>query len=201
MSIRTMIRSCLRSFSDLSNNLGQHNHIYEDELPAAPWGDEFARLRIWTANFEAHQIGQASLDFSLRDASTLRQQTLNLLHSLEKLLNSTQDISSDKSKHGSLRTKVNVNHTDNAKRTLDYDGCEEDSGADDTMESGGADRDKVDDGSGGEVLATLQSNYGLLVTIVQCLYSLARLFKDPVQHDFLAGSLKGDAAEFERIDQ
>ncbi|KAL8955250.1 MAG: hypothetical protein Q9193_006826 [Seirophora villosa] len=201
MSIRTAVKSCLRSFSDLTEGFERHYHRYEDALPASAWEDELARLRIWTANVRAHQIGQASLDFRLRDNSPLRQQTLDLLHSLEQLLIYIGRYLLQGSDHDSLSSRATVSHLHNTTNLLHHNECKEDSGIDDNKETGDADCDKADDGNDDSPLIKLQSHYELLVTIVQCLYRLATLFKDPAQHDFLACSLKSDAAEFETIDQ
>lgn len=201
MSIRTAVKSCLRSFSDLTEGLERHYHRYEHALPAAVWEDELARLRIWTANVRAHQIGQVSLDFRLRDNSPLRQQTLDLLQSLEQLLTSVQTYFSAGSDHDSLSTGATGSHLHSATNLLHDGECKEDSGIDDKKELGDAESDKADDRNDDSRLIKLQSHYELLVTIVQCLYRLSILFKDPSQHDFLVCSLKSDAAEFERIDQ
>ncbi|KAL9051690.1 MAG: hypothetical protein Q9206_004607, partial [Seirophora lacunosa] len=201
MSIRTAVKFCLRSFSDLTEGLERHSGRYEHALPAAAWEDELARLRIWTANVRAHQIGQASLDFRLRDNSPLRQQTLDLLHSLEQLLTSIGSYLLEGSDHDNLSVGATVSHLHEAKHVLHDDECKEDSGIDDDKKPRDADSGKADGGNDDNRLIKLQSHYELLVTIVQCLYRLAILFKDPAQHDFLACSLKSDAAEFERIDQ
>ncbi|KAI4091624.1 MAG: hypothetical protein LQ344_003975 [Seirophora lacunosa] len=139
--------------------------------------------------------------FRLRDNSPLRQQTLDLLQSLEQLLTSIESYLSAGSGHENLSTGATVSHLHTAKNRLHDDECKEESGMNDDKEPGDADSDKIDDGNDDSRLIKLQSHYELLVTIVQCLYRLAILFKDPAQHDFLACSLKRDAAEFERIDQ
>ena len=42
------------------------------------WQDEFGRFKIWAANIGAHQTGHLSLDFRLRDASSVREQVLRV---------------------------------------------------------------------------------------------------------------------------
>ncbi|KAL8896798.1 MAG: hypothetical protein Q9207_007529 [Kuettlingeria erythrocarpa] len=46
------------------------------------WEDERGRLRIWAGNIGAHQTGQSSLDFRLRDSSHVYQQIVKLLEHL-----------------------------------------------------------------------------------------------------------------------
>jgi hypothetical protein len=42
---------------------------FETEVSVRKWEDELGRLRVWAANIGAHQSGQSSLDYRLRDAS------------------------------------------------------------------------------------------------------------------------------------
>ncbi|KAL9014678.1 MAG: hypothetical protein Q9173_000674 [Seirophora scorigena] len=46
------------------------------------WEDERGRLRMWAANIGAHQTGQSSLEFRLRDSSHIQQQIIRLLENL-----------------------------------------------------------------------------------------------------------------------
>ncbi|KAL8957876.1 MAG: hypothetical protein Q9193_004961 [Seirophora villosa] len=46
------------------------------------WEDERGRLRMWAANIGAHQTGQSSLEFRLRDSSQIQQQIIRLLGNL-----------------------------------------------------------------------------------------------------------------------
>ncbi|KAJ6009974.1 hypothetical protein N7522_004990 [Penicillium canescens] len=65
---------------------------HAEEVSLQSWKDEMGRLRIWSANIGAHQRGQSSLDFHLRDASHIRSQTINLLQGLEDLLNDLKEV-------------------------------------------------------------------------------------------------------------
>lgn len=58
---------CLRRFTFLTTHL--ELSTFEVEVPQAAWGDELGRLRVWAANIGAHQTGQSSLDYRLRNAS------------------------------------------------------------------------------------------------------------------------------------
>ncbi|KAI4184946.1 MAG: hypothetical protein LQ348_004457 [Seirophora lacunosa] len=46
------------------------------------WEDERGRLRMWAANIGAHQTGQSSLEFRLRDSSQIQQQIIRLLEKI-----------------------------------------------------------------------------------------------------------------------
>ncbi|EXJ94596.1 hypothetical protein A1O1_02992 [Capronia coronata CBS 617.96] len=62
---------------------------YAAEVPTNLWTDELGRLRLWAANIGAHQTGQSSLDYRLRDASHIKGQTIKLL---ERLRQNLQDL-------------------------------------------------------------------------------------------------------------
>ncbi|KAJ5404486.1 Zinc finger C2H2 [Penicillium cosmopolitanum] len=79
------LKSLTRLFADESLQ-GRH-----DVAPAL-WQDELGRLRVWAANIGAHQTGTSSLDYRLRDASHIKDQTLLLLGRLQRL---AQDIEDD----------------------------------------------------------------------------------------------------------
>lgn len=79
-SIASSLIPCLRTF----NNLVARDELnaHEAEVPRIAWNDELGRLRIWAANIGAHQTGQSSLDYRLRDASHISKQILSLLGDL-----------------------------------------------------------------------------------------------------------------------
>ncbi|ERF73256.1 hypothetical protein EPUS_03088 [Endocarpon pusillum Z07020] len=79
-SIASSLIPCLRNF----NNLVARDELnaHEAEVPRIAWNDELGRLRIWAANIGAHQTGQSSLDYRLRDASHISKQILSLLGDL-----------------------------------------------------------------------------------------------------------------------
>lgn len=89
-SISSKLIPCLRNFKALlaSPELA----AYEAEVPHAAWQDEMGRLRIWAANIGAHQTGQSSLDYRLRDASHISQQILKLLDDLSFTLEEIEEV-------------------------------------------------------------------------------------------------------------
>lgn len=86
MSISIALKTSLRVFNELLELVKDSQYSYGAEVPAASWYDERGRLRIWAANVGAHQTGQSSLDFRLRDTSHVRQEILDLLADLRGLL-------------------------------------------------------------------------------------------------------------------
>ena len=85
-SISAKIVPCLKSFNQLAEQVELPDYSREAEVSPALWGDELGRLRIWAANIGAHQAGQSSLDFRLRDASHISNQITKLLEDLEQTL-------------------------------------------------------------------------------------------------------------------
>jgi hypothetical protein len=88
--ISSSLKSCLKLFVELieSERLAQ----FETEVSVRKWEDELGRLRVWAANIGAHQSGQSSLDYRLRDASHLRTETTNLLNSLREALQDLHEV-------------------------------------------------------------------------------------------------------------
>ncbi|KAL8686312.1 MAG: hypothetical protein Q9218_007196 [Villophora microphyllina] len=91
MSINIALLTSLRVFGELAKLVEDIQYKYGAEVPAANWTDERGRLRIWAANVGAHQTGQSSLDFRLRDASHIRQEIVDLLTDLHRLLENIKD--------------------------------------------------------------------------------------------------------------
>ena len=82
-SISAILVPCLKSFNELQEQVERLDYSREAEVSAASWRDELGRLRVWAANIGAHQTGQSSLDFRLRDASHISKQVTKLLKDLE----------------------------------------------------------------------------------------------------------------------
>ncbi len=90
-SISAILIPCLKSFNQLQERVEQPDYGYEREVSSTAWGDELGRLRIWAANIGAHQTGQSSLDFRLRDASHISNQVTKLLRELNHSLDDIVD--------------------------------------------------------------------------------------------------------------
>jgi hypothetical protein len=75
---------------------GRHFHSLIKALPNAPrfaaqikpgtTNDEFDRFKVWAGNIAAHRKGHRSLEYRLRDAPHLKDETCNLLTALKESL-------------------------------------------------------------------------------------------------------------------
>ncbi|EEA19561.1 hypothetical protein TMatcc_009696 [Talaromyces marneffei ATCC 18224] len=86
-TISQLLNQCLREFAAITDS--ESVVRYETEVSHRRWLDELGRLRVWSGNIGAHQTGQSSLDYRLRDASHLREETTRLL---SRLLHIFQDV-------------------------------------------------------------------------------------------------------------
>ncbi|KIX96002.1 uncharacterized protein Z520_08257 [Fonsecaea multimorphosa CBS 102226] len=86
-SISSVLVDCLKLFNTLISRTELAS--YSTEVPMSLWTDELGRLRLWAGNIGAHQTGQSSLDYRLRDASHIKGQTVKLL---ERLRQNLQDL-------------------------------------------------------------------------------------------------------------
>ena len=89
-TISSLLIECMGSFSQLitSGDLKE----YDSEVHKDLWEDELGRLRVWASNIGAHQTGQSSLDFRLRDASHIKRQTIKLLEALRRTLSNLGEV-------------------------------------------------------------------------------------------------------------
>ncbi|CAG8929383.1 unnamed protein product [Penicillium salamii] len=89
-SISSIIQVCLKQ---LGHIIASHElEKYQSEVLPDLWSDELGRLRVWTANIGAHRTDQSSLDYRLRDASHLKDQTLRALGRLQRTIQDLQDV-------------------------------------------------------------------------------------------------------------
>ncbi|KAI4156888.1 MAG: hypothetical protein L6R39_000934 [Caloplaca ligustica] len=82
LSISSSLIACRQVFNELIDDIKKVGEENPEWLRIQDWEDERGRLRVWAANIGAHQIGQSSLDFRLRDSSHIRQQIVKLLDEL-----------------------------------------------------------------------------------------------------------------------
>jgi len=92
ISISSSIVACLKAFNEFIEEIQDSNKEEPEGLQVQTWQDELGRLRIWAANIGAHQTGQSSLDFRLRDSSHIRQQIIKLLDELPQRLRNVRDV-------------------------------------------------------------------------------------------------------------
>ncbi|KAL4820493.1 hypothetical protein BDW67DRAFT_95799 [Aspergillus spinulosporus] len=89
-TISQALNQCLRNFTALTESEALAR--YEPEVSRRRWLDELGRLRVWSGNIGAHQSGQSSLDFRLRDASHLREETIKLLNRMFHILQNVMEV-------------------------------------------------------------------------------------------------------------
>lgn len=80
-SIRHHHDQCFRGFNALCSVLGREAEYHKELLPEVV-SDLFGRFNVWAGNIGAGQQGQASLDFRLREASSVKERVVGLLRSL-----------------------------------------------------------------------------------------------------------------------
>jgi len=92
ISISSSIIACLKAFNEFIEEIQDPDKDEPEGMQVQTWQDELGRLRIWAANIGAHQTGQSSLDFRLRDSSHIRQQIIKLLDELPQRLQDVRDV-------------------------------------------------------------------------------------------------------------
>ena len=89
VSIKTAFDAGRKAFENFIRAIQELDKERPEELSISSWEDELGRLRMWAGNIGAHQSGQSSLDFRLRDSSHIRQQIVNLLDQIPQRLQDT----------------------------------------------------------------------------------------------------------------
>ena len=93
--ISSSIIACLKSFNEFIKDIRHLQDKNVRGLDPSAWEDELGRLRMWAANIGAHQMGQCSLDFRLRDASHVREHIIKLLQGLLRRLRDARVVLAD----------------------------------------------------------------------------------------------------------
>ena len=91
VSIKITFEATRKAFRDFLESIQNPVVTTSQELNVETWQDEFGRLCMWAANIGAHQTGQSSLDFRLRDSLHIRQQIIKLLDQIPKTLLEVKD--------------------------------------------------------------------------------------------------------------
>lgn len=89
-TIPALLKQCLKELTDIT--CSSELQRYESEVSHRSWLDELGRLRIWAGNIGAHQTGQSSLEYRLRDASHLKNETIKILQRMLQGLESISDL-------------------------------------------------------------------------------------------------------------
>ncbi len=165
-SISDLTRGCLKQLNILASSEALLKH--QNEVPLRAWKDELGRLRLWAGNIGAHQTGQSSLEYRLRDASHLKDQTVKILGAIESLITDLQATLSE--------------NNEQEEKLLDED-----------IEGLLAELTLEDDSNG---TMTTQEAYESLVERVSLLFDISMAVRRPAHHDRLIGTEKGDAEPF-----
>ena len=85
-SIEAHVVTCLASFKLLANAFEASEDQHQVALLKAALADCNGRFRVWCGNVGAHRTGKASLDYRLRNSSTIKTGVIRLLRDLNGLL-------------------------------------------------------------------------------------------------------------------
>ncbi|KAI4120029.1 MAG: hypothetical protein LQ338_007209, partial [Usnochroma carphineum] len=125
------------------------------KAPLSKWNDEKGRLRVWAANIGAHQTGQSSLDFRLRDAPHIHRKILQLIDDLIETIHEVQEIHEiilkPESEQSDEHESISLHGTDS-------------SGYDEDPES------------------EMDQLYRSVVNIIDCLFQMSMLVRKPARH-------------------
>ncbi|KAL4899992.1 hypothetical protein BDW74DRAFT_183131 [Aspergillus multicolor] len=172
-TISELLHSCLKQFAKLFSldALAQIRDL--TEIPLQAWKDELGRLRVWAANIGAHQKGQSSLDYRLRDSSHIRLQTIKVLEATKTLLEDIENILLGSSEPGETSLDEELE-----------------------MQSLCAELE-LDLGNPSSGRTELQDAYQSLVNKISQLFDISMTIRRPTHHDRLIGTEKIDGKPFE----
>ncbi|OQE36869.1 hypothetical protein PENCOP_c011G07652 [Penicillium coprophilum] len=165
-TIATVLSQCLEEFAELISSGALAR--YENDVSQPRWSDELGRLRIWAGNIGAHQTGQSSLDYRLRDASHLKNETVKILQRMLRVLRDLSDV-------------VNEEEEDLM-------------GIDDAWFSGTSDTEMDDQHN---EMTDIQVLYQSLRNIVNLLFRISMAIRRPADHDRLMEIKIKNASFFE----
>lgn len=202
MSIAEALTSALRSFNSLVEGF-QARAATGTLVSFVAWQDALGRLRMWAANTAAHESGQSSLDFRLRDASHVSTQILSLLRSLAQTIKDIKE-SLDK---GTFNDDMFKNSLDKGTFSdvmyKDGDGestTELQQRFDQVMDEGTF-SDDMYEGDHGESTTELQQLFDQVMTVIDCLYQLSPVIRKPAAHDrLLDPKYEQEAQVYEQCD-
>ncbi|RYP77533.1 hypothetical protein DL771_001106 [Monosporascus sp. 5C6A] len=89
-SIADRVAQCLAAFKAVSSAAAGIDGGKDPTVQVI--SNEVSRLRLWAGNIGAHRRGRSSLDYRLRDASTLRVQVIRLLENLQDSLDDARAV-------------------------------------------------------------------------------------------------------------
>ena len=90
-SIAPFVATCLRAFAKVTAANSTSNDESRDII-SAQLEDQLGKFRVWAGNIGAHQRGNSSLDFRLRDDSEIKGQVVRILENLLTTLHDARDL-------------------------------------------------------------------------------------------------------------
>ena len=199
-AISDSTNTCLDTFNEFIEDLKRiHilNKLGVKGLVLGAWEDELGRLRIWAANIGAHQTGQSSLDFRLRDASHIREQIVKLLQSLLRKIQDARDALIKNEGETLVASPVQLDDVVGGDEDDDVENDSEDDGPGRSDDNEELMDDLVDQD---EPETEIQELQGSLATTINCLFEMSILARKPASHDIYIGSKQADVAAFEPSD-
>ena len=124
-SISSSIIACLKSFNEFVDDIRYLEDKDDRGLVPSAWEDELGRLRMWAANIGAHQTGQSSLDYRLRDASHVRAQIIRLLQGLLQRLQDARDVLADAGEESHDEEAAEIDASDEEDRKTEIQELQE----------------------------------------------------------------------------
>ncbi|KAF2875881.1 hypothetical protein BDV95DRAFT_284582 [Massariosphaeria phaeospora] len=143
---------------------------YAVQVPPAAVVDAFERFKIWAGNIAAHRKGRRSLEYRLRDAAHLKDETHSLLIAL----------------HESLQRALAI-VTGLRKPWDEFSDSDSDSGSD---FEGSQDGTEINSTELGQLLANIKST-------VTCLFRLSMAVRDPAPESQHRSTITVDKSYFE----
>lgn len=202
--ISSTVKSCLDGFRLLSADLDIDQSL-NSLLPGV--SNQLARFKVWAGNIGAHLTGRSSLEYRLRDSSSIRNQVVKLLDNIRDSLKDGKN-----NKHtlyfvkGALQKNL-ANWTNQAHSILRGEMLPEGERQEGETDNDSSDGDSgsqapESDGSGEEITDSMELDQ-ILADIIECLDCLFRLsvsIRNPAPHDRFRQSKETDTSTYEHYD-
>ncbi len=92
-TIAEAVEVCSTSFRRLYKALESAKGDSRSQISLACVTDQHGRFNVWAGNIGAHQHGQSSLDYRLRDASQMKEEFTKILGYLSETLHDSKPLS------------------------------------------------------------------------------------------------------------
>jgi hypothetical protein len=171
--IASHVQRCFDGFEKACISFSKADLAIKRKLHPYNLNDELGRFRLWCGNVAAHRRGKSSLDHKLREASHIRDRVIELLKSLETVVQEANEIMS-----GERVPWEDLSDSDSDTSSVDISNGED------------PDTDTTE-------LRQLASNMAETIT---CLMRLSMAIRNPAPHDQFKESAHIDTSHFELFD-